>query len=396
VNKVVIILLFLVLCFSVNTKAIPTTGTFTPIVPPNNPPNIANEYPQDTSISISLTPICSVYVTDADGDTATVKFYNSTDGITYTIQQTNNTVTSGTTVTWRYQQVAIYNTKYYWRVTANDGEDTTTENYYFTTYESAENWPTITNETPTNQSIEQNLTINWTVYIADPNGDAINWTIYCSNGQNSSADLDANGTKNVSLTELTEYTTYTVYVNVTDGTNWVRKWYVSTTVLVTFYGRFTYTVNGGMVTITPILHGVTHYKWTVVNETGVTGSTSWIAIEDIGNYILGFVYPTTIRVTLSIKNVIVDKVGDDYSGEVRVYKSSFDKTKPTVEEPPPEPSNVFKDIADAVGKWFGERNTGELLFMVVMATIISLFVIKKKYPQKKIVYQILKKKKKKE
>ena len=364
--------------------------------PPNNPPNIANEYPPDTSISIPLAPICSVYVTDADGDSTTVKFYNSTDGITYTIQQTNNTVSSGTTVTWRYTQATGYNTMYYWRVTANDGEDTTTENYYFTTYESMENWPTITNETPTNQSIEQNLTINWTVYIADPNGDTVNWTINCSNGQNNSADLDTNGTKNVTLSGLTEYTTYHVFVNVTDGTNWVRKWYVFTTVLITFYGRFTYVIKGGMVTITPTLQGVTHYRWAVVNETGVKGVTSWIPVEDICDYILGFVYPTTIRVTLSIKNVVVNRTGDDYSDKITIYKSSYKKPEPPLEEPSIEPTNIFKEIKDAVVNWFGERNTGELLFMVVTAIIISLFVIKKKYPQKKIIYQVLKKEKKKE
>ncbi|GAH87077.1 unnamed protein product, partial [marine sediment metagenome] len=152
-------------------------------------------------------------------------------------------------------------------------------------------------------------------------------------GQNSSGDLDTNGTKNVTLSGLTEYTTYTVFVNVTDGTNWVRKRFTFRTVLITFYGRFTYVVKGGMVTITPTIYGATHYKWTVVNESGVKGETTWIAIGDICNYILGFVYPTTIRVTLSIKNVVVNRIGKDYSDKIRIYKSSFEKPEPEIEEP---------------------------------------------------------------
>lgn len=255
-------------------------------------------------------------------------------------------------------------------------------------------WPTITNETPTNQSIEQNLIVNWTVYIADPNGDAINWTIYCSNGQNNSGVLDTNGTKNVTLTGLDECTTYTVFVNVTDGTNWVRKWYVFTTVLITFYGRFTYVLEGEMVVITPILQGVTHYQWTVVHETGVTGGvTPWIAIEDVCNYTLGFVYLTAIRVTLSIKNVVVNRIGN-YSEKITIYKSSYEKSEPSIDEPTPDSTNIFKEGADAVGKWIGERNTGELLFMVIIAIIVPLLIIRKKLPCKRIISTVLKKGKK--
>ena len=158
---------------------------------------------------------------------------------------------------------------------------------------------------------------------------------------------------------------------------------------------FTYTVTGGLMTLTPTIEGATHYQWTFVDENGVEGQTAWAPIEDLNNYIQGYVYPTDVRATLSAKNINFNQYVN-YSDLIRIYKSSYDKSEPEIEEPEPEPTNVFKEIADAVGKWFGERNGGEILFMIVMAIIFSLFVIRKKYPPKKIIYQILKKRKKKE
>jgi len=186
---------------------------------------------------------------------------------------------------------------------------------------------------------------------------------------------------------------YHIYANDTSGDQLESATYSFR--IIGLSCSFTYTVNGGLMTLTPTITGATHYQWTFVNETGVKGQTLWIPIEDIGSYIQGYVYPTTIRVYLSAKNINFNQFAN-YSDVVRIYKSSFEKPEPIIEEPTPEPSNVFKETADAVGKWFGERNTGEILFMIVMAIIISLFVIKKKYPPKKIIYQILKKKKKKE
>jgi len=158
---------------------------------------------------------------------------------------------------------------------------------------------------------------------------------------------------------------------------------------------FTYTVSGGLMTLTPTISGATHYQWTFVDENGVEGQTAWAPIEDLNNYIQGYVYPTDVRATLSAKNINFNQYAN-YSDLIRIYKSSYDKSEPEIEEPEPEPTNVFKETADAVGKWFSQRNAGELLFMVVISIIISLFIIRWKYPQKRIIYQIIKKRKKKE
>jgi len=186
---------------------------------------------------------------------------------------------------------------------------------------------------------------------------------------------------------------YHIYANDTSGDQLESATYSFR--IIGLSCSFTYTVRGGLMTLTPTITGATHYQWTFINETGVTGQTSWIPIGDIGSYIQGYVYPTTIIAYLSAKNINFNQYAN-FSDVIKIYKSSFDKTKPAEEEPEPEPSNVFKDIADTVGKWMSERNSGELLFMAVMSVIAALFVIRKKYPSKKFIYPILKKKKKKE
>jgi len=154
---------------------------------------------------------------------------------------------------------------------------------------------------------------------------------------------------------------------------------------------FTYTVNGGIVTLTPIVsEEATQYRWTFMDETGVKGQTSWIDIEDIGNYIQGYSYPTSVRVAISARNTGYYLYAN-YSYLITITKTSI--TEPTIPEeiPTPEPTNIFKDIRN----WVEGRNSGELLFMVVISILIFLGVMKKKYPQKKIIYPVLKNRRKK-
>ena len=249
----------------------------------------------------------------------------------------------------------------------------------------------IANVTATpSEVVIDNVTINITCNVTSPNA-IVNVTVNMTDG---SYDM-ASGTGDlyyynvINSTIGTHY--YHIYANDSSGDQLESAIYSFKIIGISC--SFTYTVSGGLMTLTPTIEGATHYQWTFINETGVEGITPWIPIEDIGNHIQGYVYPTTIRAFLSAKNINFNQYAN-YSDIIKIYKSSYDKPEPVVEEPEPEPTNVFKEIADAVGKWFGERNIGEILFMVVISIIISLFVIRQKYPQKKIIYPILKKKKK--
>jgi len=79
------------------------------------------------------------------------------------------------------------------------------------------NPPQFSNENPSNGSTNQPLSLTWSVYISDPEGDTFNWTIECSNGQSASGTNEVNGTKSLSLTGLLYNTNYTIWVNATDS-----------------------------------------------------------------------------------------------------------------------------------------------------------------------------------
>ncbi len=93
--------------------------------------------------------------------------------------------------------------------------------------------PFFGNPSPGNLSTGQPLSLTWSIYISDPDGDPFSWTIQCSNGQTSSANGASNGTKSLPLSGLSYNTTYKVWVNATDPTGsglYTRAWYVFTTI----------------------------------------------------------------------------------------------------------------------------------------------------------------------
>ena len=129
-NKGVIILLLLVLCLAVNTKAIPTTGTFTPI---NTNLTLSDPYPSngstDTSLNITLTITC----TSPQGHLMNLSWHENTTG-SWVLQQTNSSHTANTSAVWgEYTNASVYSTTYWWSVNLTDGTDWTNETYHFTT-----------------------------------------------------------------------------------------------------------------------------------------------------------------------------------------------------------------------------------------------------------------------
>ncbi len=153
--------------------------------PENYVPTINNVYPSNGSTGIILQETCSIQVNDLDADIMTVYWYNSTDGVIFTKQQTNGSVNSGDTVYWTYTQANSYLTTYYWKVAVNDTKDNVTAWYNFTTRSDDATKPSsnVTAITPYWHDADDNpLTITCTDAQDDPGGDGLkNVTLYYYN-----------------------------------------------------------------------------------------------------------------------------------------------------------------------------------------------------------------------
>ena len=125
-----------------------------------------------------------------------------------------------------------YLTTYYWKIVAwdNFGETTAGSLWSFTT--KANSPPVFGAPSPANGSAGNPLSLTWSIFISDPDGNTFTWSIQCSNGQTNSGASAINGTKTVSLSGLTLGMTYTVWVNATDSGGsglYTRRWYTFST-----------------------------------------------------------------------------------------------------------------------------------------------------------------------
>lgn len=128
----------------------------------NELPELSNPNPANNSLHIETEPECSIYVDDNDsGDTLKVYWYNSTDGSSWTLQQTNSSISPETTVRWDYTEASTYSTDYYWKVAANDTKDNTTAWYNFTTSSTDAQEPDDFNASAHNTS---RINLTWTNY----------------------------------------------------------------------------------------------------------------------------------------------------------------------------------------------------------------------------------------
>jgi len=111
----------------------------------NHPDKPTNPQPANNSDNIILNPQLSVDVSDIDGDTMNVSFYNATDDSF--IDSINNVISGDTaTVTW---SDLSYNHTYSWYARANDSEfETKSDTWNFTTKTEENNPPTVEIITP--------------------------------------------------------------------------------------------------------------------------------------------------------------------------------------------------------------------------------------------------------
>ena len=195
----------------------------------NIAPVLSNEIPTNGSTGISRLPQLNITVTDVNGNNSNVYWYTNASGSWYLIQ-TNASVLNTTVRLMSFTNASNFSTKYWWRISANDTHDNTTEIYHFTTNVP----PTLSGESPTNGSTGVNITPSLYVICTDADSDVMtatwrsnssdNWVDFATN---TSISTGTNITQDNS--NFSDYsTTYYWSINLSDGTDWTNGTYYFT------------------------------------------------------------------------------------------------------------------------------------------------------------------------
>lgn len=236
-------------------------------------PYQTGEAPYNGSENVSRTPTLYVIVRDnTTNDKMNVTWYSNSSG-SWVQFASDSTIANNTNISQSATNFTDYSTTYWWSVNLSD----TSSNWYNRTYHlttlanttvinnplSSGTWgiqvtvntrPTITVENPSNGSTNQPLSLTWSCYISDINGDTFNWNITCSNGQSNSANGAGNGTKSLSISNLLGSHTYTIWVNVTDSHGAIIREYHTFSTLAS-------TVNTISSGIWGIKNQIVYYEW---------------------------------------------------------------------------------------------------------------------------------------
>jgi hypothetical protein len=195
----------------------------------NYPPTFGTPTPANSSTNNPRSFTWSIPINDPEGNL-----------FSWTIQCSNGQTNSATGATNGTKSLGLSNLAYAttYKVWANATDPTpgsgiyTRKWYTFTTKTSLP--PVFGVPSPTNGSINNPLSLSWSIPINDPEGDTFSWTIQCNNGQSNSGTGATNGTKSLSLSGLVYSTTYTIWVNATDPSGsgvYTRSWYTFSTMI---------------------------------------------------------------------------------------------------------------------------------------------------------------------
>ncbi len=202
------------------------------ITVPNNYPNEpTNPLPYNGATEISLNPTLSVRVTDPNGDSMDVSFYDFSDGSLISI---DTNVASGGIASVTWLNLGYY-TEYEWYAIAEDSTYSNQSDIWsFITEEEVNDPPVLSGESPSDGAIIVPMSISsLSIHIDDPEDDSFNWNIETSPdvGSNDS-NGDTDGTKTCFISGLNYSMTYTWYVNATDPSGsgtYAREVYTFTT-----------------------------------------------------------------------------------------------------------------------------------------------------------------------
>jgi hypothetical protein len=226
-----------------------TTAENVAYYPLNRAPEISDVYPANGAQNVSLTlSELQFQIQDADSDL-----------MSYSVTTTPSIGEgSGILKPDGIYTIPIHglesSTKYTWNVEVSDNQDTTVQEFTFTTVMMA---PYVSDPLPKNNAQYVPIwTQNLFFDLKDYQGDLMNWTVETQpNIGFGNAYNVGDGRYNITITGLEYYTNYTWFVNATDGTYWTRRTYTFTTtpegILIfepsadTFVGEYSPNVNHG-------------------------------------------------------------------------------------------------------------------------------------------------------
>ena len=216
----------------------------------NSNPTISDVTPSNGSTDIKLQRTISVIPLDSDANqTLNVTFATNQSG-SWLNNQTNSSISSGTTIYWYYDQANTENTTYWWRVHLHDGIVNITYTYYYTTRENGTfnpgtrltfggkatvhgEEPVLSNPVPANGTTDVEMYCLLEITVNDIQGDTFNitWSTNATEGWVKTNTTCTDGTyrQRAEFTNSTNYTYWwTVKVNDSQG-HWINATYHFTT-----------------------------------------------------------------------------------------------------------------------------------------------------------------------
>ena len=142
----------------------------------NQAPNAPSDpSPADGAVDVGTSPTLTVSVTDPDGDTMTVRFYDASDD---SLIGTASGVSSGTTASVVWSGLS-FDTTYEWYAVADDGHDTTqSATWSFTTVAANQAPNAPSDPSPADGAVDVGTSPTLRVAVSDPDGDAMTVRFY--------------------------------------------------------------------------------------------------------------------------------------------------------------------------------------------------------------------------
>jgi hypothetical protein len=190
--------------------------------------------PKDASTNVNKQPKCRIWANDTGGGTLTINFYENSTGSW--IKRQKNTTAANATIQWNFSQASSYNTKYYWKVTVDDGSSNASSSFYSFTTKTSGHIPTFYLISPKNASVNYNHQPKCRIWANDTGGGPLQIDWYNStngvtyNHRQKNASVAANATYQWNYSQASaNSTTYFWKVTVNDGiTNSTGRFYFTT------------------------------------------------------------------------------------------------------------------------------------------------------------------------
>ena len=189
----------------------------------NNPPDMPTDpIPENNAVDVELNPTLSVNVTDPDGDTMYVSFFEAINDslIGFVVNVPNGSTAS---IVW---SDLILNTTYYWYAVAMDYDfQTISDTWQFTTFDN--NPPDKpTDPSPMNNSVGIDLNPTLSVLVINMDDDSMDVSFYDASDDSligSVSNVDNGSTASIAWSGLSYATTYFWYVVANDSISETRS-----------------------------------------------------------------------------------------------------------------------------------------------------------------------------